>query len=307
MTLQQLLYFLTTAERGSFNAAARTLHCSQPAVSEQVRRLEDELGVALFARKGRGLALTSAGRTFRGHAERTLAAADDAASSVGRRSFRREQIVTIGVFRNAPYYLIAELVAAFHAANPQIRLRLPGENSAEVAAAVQSGELEAGLVVLPVDDRGLEIRTLFRDDVLFISRDPRRVRQPMTIERLVEAPLVLYDARYGFDDPTRRQLAMRAQEAGLTLSPRFDVEHFETAMQLASRGLGDTIAARSLTLVDWFPSVLGAVPFARPLYDTFSLVTRRGATLSTGTRLLVDAVEAWAYDVGGRLADAAEA
>jgi DNA-binding transcriptional LysR family regulator len=301
LTFQQLIYFVTSAEHGSFNAAARVLHCSQPAVSDQVRRLESELGVPLFTREGRGLTLTPAGRTFREHAERVMSTVDEAASSVGRGSFRREQLVTMGIFRNAPYYLVADLAARFHAANPDIRLHLPGQNSAEVAAAVQSGEFEAGLVVLPVEDRGLDVRPLFRDEVLYVSTDASRAREPMTFQRLAQAPLVLYDARSGFDDPTRRQLATRAQQAGLALTPRFDVEHVETALQLAALGVADTVAARALTLVDGFPKGLRAVGFAEPLYDTFTLITRRGAVLSSGTRRLIDAVGAWADDMSRRL------
>ena len=303
MTLQQLVYFLQTAEAGSFNAAARALHCSQPAVSEQVRRLEAELGAPLFARVGRGLALTPAGRRFRGHAERVVSAADEASASVGRGSFRRERVVTMGMFRNAPYYLVAELAAAFRADDPAVRLRLPGQNSAEVAEAVRDGELESGLVVLPVEDRGLEVRVLFRDEVLFLSADASRVAEPVTTERLAAAPLVLYDARYGFDDPTRRQLAARVQPAGLVLEPIVDVEHVETALRLAALGVGDTVAARSLTLADGFPAGLHAAGFAEPLYDTFSLVTRRGAPLSSGTRRLIGVVEGWADRVRRRIDD----
>src|SRR5918994_5075266 len=82
MTLQQLTYFLAAAEHGSFSAAAESLFLAQPSVSEQIRRLEAELGVALFARVGRGLALTEAGRLLRPHAERTVASAREAAESV---------------------------------------------------------------------------------------------------------------------------------------------------------------------------------------------------------------------------------
>ena len=99
MTLQQLLYFRTAAQLGSFNAAARALHCTQPAVSDQVRRLESELGVSLFARAGRGLTLTSAGRVFLSHAQRVSESADDALASVGRGQAAREQVITMGTFQ----------------------------------------------------------------------------------------------------------------------------------------------------------------------------------------------------------------
>ena len=126
MTLQQLLYFRTAANLGSFNAASRALHCTQPAVSEQVRRLERELGVSLFARAGRGLTLTAAGRTFLARAERVAEAADDALASVGHGQTAREQQVTVGTFRNAPYYGIADLAARFCAAHPDVQLRMRG-------------------------------------------------------------------------------------------------------------------------------------------------------------------------------------
>ena len=59
-----------------------------------------------------------------------------------------------------------------------------------------------------------------REELLYVSADPERVREPMTIERLADAPLILYDARWGVDDPTRRQLRERAQQAGVRSSRR---------------------------------------------------------------------------------------
>lgn len=300
MTLQQLLYFRTAAELGSFNAAARVLHCTQPAVSDQVRRLERELGVSLFARAGRGLTLTSSGRVFLNHAERVTEAADFALASVGHRRAAREQVVTIGIFRNAPYYKIADLAARYAARHPEARLRMRGLNSYDVARAVQSGQLEAGLVVLPVDDSLLDVRPLFRDEVLLVSADPDDVREPATAERLARAPLILYDISYGFNDPTRRQLAGRAQEAGVTLEPRIEVEHVETAMQLVARGLGCTIAARAVLRRSPVPTGVSGVGFAEPFHDSFALVTRRGVRVSPGTADLIGMIEDWAETVAER-------
>ena len=145
---------------------------------------------------------------------------------------RRNRVVTMGVFRNAPYYDIAGLAARFCAVDPEARLNLPGQNSADVATAVRAGELEAGLVVLPVDDRVLDVRRLFRDEVVVVSVGPGRTRRRLPIAKLADAPLILYDASHGFDDPTRRQFAAAAQEAGVRLTPRVEVEHIETALQL---------------------------------------------------------------------------
>src|SRR3954453_16587980 len=225
MTLQQLTYFLAAAERGSFSAAAEELQMAQPSLSEQIRRLEAELGVALFIRAGRGLTLTEAGRLLRPHAELTLAEAREAAESVRQVRDLTGGTVAFGTFGSAHHYLLAGLIGDFRARHPTVRGRAVGQNSAEVAEAVREGQLEAGLVALPFDDRGLDVRPAMREEVEYVSADAKRTAEPMTIERLASAPLILYDARWGADDPTRRQLRERAQEAGVQLEPDIEVEY----------------------------------------------------------------------------------
>ena len=284
MTLQQLTYFLAAAEAGSFSAAAEELHMAQPSLSEQIRRLEAELGVALFARAGRGLTLTEAGRLLRPHAERTLASADEAAASVREVRDLAGGTVAFGTFGSAHHYLLGGLVQEFRSRHANVRVRVVGQNSAEVADAVRDGRLEAGLVVLPVDDRGLDVRPAMREEELYVSSDAARLHEPMTIERLADAPLILYDARWANEDPTRRQLRERAQEAGVKLEPQIEVEYLTAALDLAARGLGDTISPNSILISRGYSRRLAGVPFDPPLYDTFAFITRRDAHLSPATR-----------------------
>lgn len=293
MTLQQLAYFLAAIDHGSFSAAAESLHMAQPSLSEQVRRLEDELGVALFARVGRGLVPTAAGETLRPHAERVLAEVEAARDAVADVRELRGGVATFGTFGHSRYYLGVSVVRDFHREHPDVRIRLVGQNSSEVVEAIQAGELEAGVVVLPIDDRGLEIRPAIRDDVLFCSADPARLRSAMTMERLVRAPLITYDVTFGAQDPTRRQLVEAAQRAGVTLEPAIDVEDAEVALALAADGLGDTYASRGTLHAQGrgLSRRLGWVPFAEPMYDDFAFVWRRGARLSPATRAFVAAVE----------------
>jgi DNA-binding transcriptional LysR family regulator len=269
-------------------------------VSDHVRRLEAELGATLVSSTGRGVRLTAEGQTFLVHAERVLADADEASNCVGHRTDRGSRVVGLGLTRNAPYYPIDEFVQRALAAIPDLQLRLPGQNSALVAAAVRDGDLDAALVILPVDPEGLEVRPLFSDEVLLVSADPNRTRRRARIETLAAAPVILYDATVGFADPTRRQLAGRAQAAGVSLIPRFEVEHPETAFQLAAKGLGDTIAARAVTRSPAFPANLSTVGFAEPLFDSFALITRRGAVPPV-VHALTDVLEEWAADLADRL------
>src|SRR3954447_24609308 len=291
MTFQQLTYFLAAAEHGSFSAAAEELHMAQPSLSEQIRRLEAELGVALFTRAGRGLTLTEAGRLLRPHAERTLAEAQEAVESVREVRDLSGGTVTFGTFGSAHHYLLAGLIGDFRTRHPNVRVRAVGQNSAEVAEAVREGMLEAGLVALPVDDRGLEVRPAMREELQYVSADARRVAEPMTIERLADAPLILYDARWGSDDPTRRQLRERAQEAGVRIEPQIEVEYVTAALELAARGLGDTISPRSIVLARGYGRKLHAASFDPALEETFAFIQRRNAHLSPAVREFVRLAE----------------
>src|SRR4051812_24505613 len=154
MTLQQLMYFLAAAEHGSFSAAAASLHMAQPSLSEQVRRLEAELGVALFARAGRRLELTEAGRLLLPRAERTLDAAREAAESVREVRDLAGGTVEFGTFGSAHHYLLGGLVEEFRSRHPAVRVRVVGQNSAEVADGVRDGHLEAGPLPPPGGGRG---------------------------------------------------------------------------------------------------------------------------------------------------------
>jgi DNA-binding transcriptional LysR family regulator len=275
-------------ELGSFTAAAEALRVSQPAVAEQIRKLEQALGTDLFVRAGRGVVPTEAGRAFAEHAARGLRAVEDAAGSVALRS----GTVTLGVFGEPSAWRMDEVVAAFVRRHPDVSVRLVGRNSSVVVERIRSGDLEAGVVLLPIDDEQVDVRPIVRDEVLYVSADPERTRRPATIERLAATPLVFYDAESADDDPIRRQLAERAQALGVRLRPKVEVEMKDIALRLVAAGIGDTYLPSAFTHAPYYPAGLTTASFRPALYDTFAIVTREGARLSAGVRELVGDVEA---------------
>jgi DNA-binding transcriptional LysR family regulator len=286
MTLRQLRAFLSAARTGSFTAAAAAMGIAQASVSELIRKLEDEHGTAVFTRGGRKLVLTPAGAALLPFAEQAVAAADGGVQALRSVRSLKGGVATFGLLRNAAYYLLSDLAQEFHDRYPEVRIRLIGLNSVEVASAVAAGTVEAGLVVLPIDDRGLKVTPLLRDEVRYASVAAERVREPMTIARLADARLILYDAHYGWADPTRRQLAERAQLAGLRLEPWIEVEHVESALGLVERGIGDTVLSRAVADSSACPPSVRTVAFAEPLYDTIALVQRQAEVLSPASREL---------------------
>ena len=287
MTLQQLRYFLATAHHGSFAGAADELLLKQPSVAEQVRRLEAELGVPLFARKRRRLILTAAGIALRPYAEQALAVTQDGADAVRAHRTLRGGVASFGLPRNAELYELTDLAAEMHDRHPLVGMRLIGQNSAEVADAIREGTLEAGLVVLPVDDDGLEVEPIFKDEVLYATADEARAAAPVATRDLLDRPLVLYDAHYGNTDPTRRQVHGRLQQLGGRLAPHIEVEYLAGALRLAALGVGDTIVAQAAVDAGLLGAGLHVTPFEEPLYDTLAIVKQRNLPLSPATRELL--------------------
>jgi DNA-binding transcriptional LysR family regulator len=299
LSLQQIRCFCTALELGSFTAAATALRVSQPAVAEQIRKLEHALGADLFIRAGRGVVPTEAGRAFAEHAARSLRAVEDAADSVGELTALRSGTVAVGVFGGPSAWRMDELVAAFLHRHPNVSVRLVGRNSSAVADRVRRGDLEAGVVLLPIDDDALDVRPIVRDEVLYVSAHSERTRQPATIEQLAATPLVFYDAESADDDPIRRQLVERAQALGVRLQPKVEVELKDIALRLVAAGIGDTYLPSAYTRAPYYPEGLGTTSFSPALYDTFAIVTRPGARLSAGVRELLGDIEAHMRAVAG--------
>lgn len=292
LSLQQIRCFCATLERGSFTAAAEALRVSQPAVAEQIRKLEQTLGSDLFVRAGRGVVPTDAGRAFAEHATRSLRSLEDAADSVGELSALRSGTVAVGIFGEPSAWRVDELATAFLRRHPDISVRLVGRNSSAIVERVRRGELEAGVVLLPIDDDKLDARPIVRDEVLYVSAFRERTREPATIEQLAATPLVFYDAESADKDPIRRQLAERAQALGVELQPRVEVELKDIALRLVAAGIGDTYLPSAYTNAPYYPGGLSTAPFSPALYDTFAIITRSGARLSAGVRDLLTELEA---------------
>jgi DNA-binding transcriptional LysR family regulator len=291
LSLQQIRCFCSALELGSFTAAAEALGVSQPAVAEQVRKLEQALGADLFVRAGRGVVATEAGRAFAEHAARSLRAVEDAAGSVGELTALRGGTIAVGMFGDPSVWRVHEAAAAFLRRHPEVSLRMVGRNSAVVVERVRRGEYEAGLVLLPIDDDQLDVRPIVRDEVLYVSASADRTRRPATMERLATTPLVFYDAESADKDPIRRQLVERAQALGMRLRPRVEVELKDIALQLVAAGVGDTYLPSAYTRAPYYPEGLSTASFSPALYDTFAIVTRPGARLSAGVRELLAGLE----------------
>lgn len=286
MTLNQLQAFLLTAQLGSFTAAAKAMGLTQASVSELVKRLESEFKTELFYRVNQRLQITSAGEDLLSRAEMIVRAAKETERAMHSLHSLEAGTASFGLLKYAAPYSLSDIAQQFHAAHPNLNIRLVGQNSIEVADEVRSGTLEAGLVILPIDTAGLEVTPIIRDEIFYVTAKSERLPKRATSETVANAPMILYDTHKGLD-PTRRQLETRAQAEGLKVGTIMELENVESALTLVSKGIGDSYVFEAMMKSKQFPKDLLTTPFYPPLYDTIALIKREGAILSPATKEMV--------------------
>jgi DNA-binding transcriptional LysR family regulator len=153
MDLRHLRYFVAVAEEQNVTRAAARLHVSQPPLSRQIRDLEAELGVELFRRTPRSLALTEAGRLFLGEARAVLQRADDAVLAVQVAARRERRQLRLGYAPSLTVELLPRALKLFEQATPGVRVSLHDLSTGECEERVQAGRLDLALTVRPSASR----------------------------------------------------------------------------------------------------------------------------------------------------------
>lgn len=291
LSLHQLTCFLATYEHGSLTAAADELGYAQPSVSEQVRALEKTLGVQLFRRVGRGVVPTTVADTLRPHAEQVLAAVEEARRAVQRARTLQTGTIRFGMFGTARLYAGADLVADVLERHPGVRVELVGQNSSDVFDDLRRGRIEAAMIAVPgLTGEGMTVTPVARDELVYVSADPERLTSPVTAQRLARASLVMPETTWRAEDSTRIVLRQMLHETGRNPTTRIEVEDVETAVELAGRGLADTIIPRGAVdqLLPRLAPDAGFVSLRPRQYDTLAIVHRAGAVLSPAAQLMIE-------------------
>lgn len=247
--LRQLRAFVAVAETGSFRAAARRVHVAQPALSVQVRRLEEALGTRLLARHRRGTEPTETGRLFLEEARRVLAAADRAAGVAWEAARGRLGRLALGFVGSAAYTVLPGLVRRFRKRYPGIDLYLREMTTAEQVRALQEAEIDAGVLRPPVPGERLALRTVHREPLAAVlpARHPLARRRVVPVAQLRDEPFVLFP----------RELGPGLYDAivGLCLQAGFSPRVVQHAVQLTTH-LGLVEAGLGVALL---PAAVGRV------------------------------------------------
>ncbi|MEU9800918.1 LysR family transcriptional regulator [Streptomyces sp. NPDC051000] len=191
-----LRYFAAVAEEGSLTGAARRLFVSQPALTKQIRRLEDDLGVPLFARSRSGMALTEAGRELAVRVPALLDVWDEAV----RATARAARVLRLGFLDAGAVGVVHEVIAEFRQAQPEWRVELRQFDWSDPSAGLAGGEVDAAVVRLPFPGQeALEVRELFVEErgVLLSARHPLANSKTVEFRELWDEPFVAAGAETG--------------------------------------------------------------------------------------------------------------
>jgi DNA-binding transcriptional LysR family regulator len=216
MDLRRLEIFVKVAELASFSRAAQALSLTQPTVSEHVRALEDELGVQLLDRLGRGAAPTRAGRLLLGYAERMLALSREAKQAIDQFQGRLSGELVVGGSTIPGEYVLPALIGEFRAKQADISIVLLIGDSRQVTEWVDDGRVELAIVGARPTQRALEARELMADELVVVVSAVHvwASRATVTLAEVQAEPMVVRERGSGSRDALERALG----DAGTTLS-----------------------------------------------------------------------------------------
>ena len=242
MELKQLRYFLGVCEAGSLLKASSRLHIAQPALGQQIAALEDELGVKLFARSTRGMALTPEGRTFAEHAKVVLTDADRAKASVRNAATDPQGQVVLGLPTTVALAATVPIVQACRAKYPRIQLQVIEAYSGFLREWLQMGRLDLALLFGDESDPDLLKRVLLEEPLALVA-PPGAPALPKTLRlrHLQNMELVLPGREHGL----RRIIDEACAQQGIALRVVAEIDSLTSVKKAVAAGVGHTILSQS--------------------------------------------------------------
>jgi DNA-binding transcriptional LysR family regulator len=278
MQLQDLTVFAAVAAERSFSRAAKKLHRTQPAVSQAVRRLEDELGDRLFDRSSRDGTLTEAGRLLQDYASRLLRLAGDAETAVRELQQVRRGRVVIGANEAAVHSLLP-FVARFAVEHPQAHVEVRRVASRQMAEALLERTLDFGVLTFQPPERGLQAISLGHDELVMLAHPAHRLagRKRVSIEEVGRETVIAHND----PSPARERVLRLYERRRAPINIQIALPSLDGIKRAVEMGVGVAVLPRRCALAEIASGRLAAVkvpPLSSP--RQVRLVFRRGAELS---------------------------
>lgn len=241
MELAQLETFLLLSELGNMTETAKRRFLTQPAISTQIAKLEEELQSLLFNRTRQGMILTEAGEVFLDYARESIQRLEAGRFALSALKGLKHGSLSIGGGATATTYLLPPKLAKFHEKFPNIRFYVREQASREIVEAVLAGELELGIVTLPLkiprsDQQKIALRPWISDELKLIVPKSHKLsrRKSFRWKDLEDAKLVLFEA----GSSVREHIDQRLHESGVEIEIVMELRSIASIVQMVNQGIG---------------------------------------------------------------------
>jgi DNA-binding transcriptional LysR family regulator len=256
MQLPDLAAFLAVATDRSFSAAARRLNRTQPAISQAVKRIEDELGERLFDRSSRDGTLTEAGRLLQDYAQRLLGLASEAQTAVQELQQMRRGRVIVGANEAAVHTLLPH-IEKFTALHPQVGVEVRRVPSRQIAGAVLDRSIDFGILTFQPADRGVQTLALGGDDIVLLTapKHPLAARRRVTLEEVGKQVVIAHND----PSPTRDRVLRAYERRRTSINIQISLPSLDGIKRAVELGIGVALLPRRCALTEIARGHLAAV------------------------------------------------
>jgi len=239
MNLRALQYFVKLADLRHFSKAAEACFVSQPTLSTQIKKLEDELGVQLVERSPKNIMLTPVGLEIADRARLVLSDIDQMKAVARRSGNPARGVLRLGLFPTLAPYFLPHVVPSLRRRYPKLRLQLAEEKTDNILRMLRQGELDAALLALPIHDEGLEMETLFEEPFVLAlpNHHPLAARENITMNDLNGAELLLLEEGHCLREHALEVCALADAHERVD----FHATSMETLRQMVAADVGITL------------------------------------------------------------------
>lgn len=286
MDFDQLETFLEVARLSSFSRAAEKRFRTQPAISSQIRGLEEEVGAKLLDRSGGRVSLTASGKLFLKYAEETLEARRSVLRSIAETERVPRGEIIVGANEGTCLHILPEVFAEFKKRYPDVAVNIKRADYGKILESVIDNSVDFGVVSLPVTDPRLTVVLIHRDELIIIAppHHPIAKMKSATMAEVAQFPLVLPKAGH-----TRDALENLFHERRLKPRYAMELDSSELLKRFVAADVGVGFIARSNVLEDTRAGVLAAIPISdAQIRRDLALVFRKDKALSRAALAFID-------------------
>lgn len=286
MDFDQLNIFLEVARHSSFSKAAERCFRTQPAISAQIRALEEEVGARLFDRSGGRVSLTASGKLFLGYAEQALASRKAIIAAVGEMERVPKGEIVVGANEATCLHILPEVFADFKRQFPAVNVSITRLERARILEAIMDDSVDFGVVSMPVADARLTVVPIHQDELVVIvcASHPLAAKRQVRVDEVVQYPLLLPKA-----GRTREAIDELFQERRLKANVSMELDSSELLKRFVAADVGVGFIARFNVQEDVQAGVLAAVPLEdAAIRRDLALVFRKDKALSRAALTFID-------------------